>query len=245
MALYYEGMPCSICGEVVEPKGYDWFGVTHFMDDVNDPLYEYSDNIFHCRCYENWEHKERFEELYRQNSCSGNEPIMPDMEALRKEDEERLAHMRKEALLEKRRFSRPNDILTLTESLLIMGELKIEPLKIDYYSGFEGYPEICFIFDLKQGLIELKAWEGYFEFFMDKIKPEPEGWTALAYYYHLDIGWYDESPWKVPDVGAVIRQFETIKDSDFNKVTRKVFDELYELFQMAESYGGNVVIEYF
>lgn len=59
-----------------------------------------------------------------------------------------------------------------------------------YYSEFEGEPEIILSIEEKNGYKrEFGIWGGYFDTIMLQVKPKEEGWTSLAYYYHLNIGW--------------------------------------------------------
>lgn len=59
------------------------------------------------------------------------------------------------------------------------------------------------------------------------ILPEQTGWTGLACYYHLHEGWYEESPWQIPDVGIVYNQLK--KDINvLDKDTQTVLNDIYE-----------------
>ncbi len=100
----------------------------------------------------------------------------------------------------------------------------------NYYEGFEGYPEIQFIRIAEDGSRQiLRMWEGYFDFIMDLIHPQKDGWVGLSYYYHLVIGWYDESPWQIKDVGTVINEFKEIDTSTLNTQTQNVYRDILEL----------------
>lgn len=64
MALYKEGVTkCPICNALVYANEKHT-GFTHFLED-SDPLWKYSDAVFHYDCFMNWEHKEEFLKRYR------------------------------------------------------------------------------------------------------------------------------------------------------------------------------------
>lgn len=68
-----------------------------------------------------------------------------------------------------------------------------------YYEGFEGEPEIRLIRgEENEEKYILSIWVGYFNSIMDAVVPVETGWTSLAYFYHLQEGWYKESPWQIP-----------------------------------------------
>jgi hypothetical protein len=46
---------------------------------------------------------------------------------------------------------------------------------------------------------------------MEQIEPSKErGWTGLAYYYHLCIGWEEEKNWQIPNLAEALLQFKKI-----------------------------------
>lgn len=73
-----------------------------------------------------------------------------------------------------------------------------------FYYGYEGENEIDFISDNKT----LVIWEGFFDDIMEQFNPSSNGWVGMSYYYHLNTGWYDESPWKILDLKDCLHQFE-------------------------------------
>lgn len=79
-----------------------------------------------------------------------------------------------------------------------------------YYEGFEGEPEIRFICANENSDKVLIIWEGYFDQIMCLIKPNDNGWTDLAYFYNMYLGWYEESPWEIKDLKGALKQFELI-----------------------------------
>jgi hypothetical protein len=65
MALFIPGFtPCSLCGKPI-CVGHDIVGTTHFIVDVNDPFYVYSDTVMHRPCFDAWEHRDEFARRYR------------------------------------------------------------------------------------------------------------------------------------------------------------------------------------
>ncbi len=101
-----------------------------------------------------------------------------------------------------------------------------------HYDGFEGEPEIQFVRIAKNGeRFILRIWIGFFDSIMDMIEPQKSGWTGLAYYYHMYEGWYDESPWQIADVQAVIDELKEINSSVLDNQTQNVLKDIFELLQ--------------
>jgi len=64
MAILFENeSKCSICDEILEEK-QEKIAWTAFLPP-NHYLWRYSDSGMHKNCFENWDHKEEFEKLYR------------------------------------------------------------------------------------------------------------------------------------------------------------------------------------
>ncbi len=115
----------------------------------------------------------------------------------------------------------------------------------NYYSGYEGEPEIQFIRVTGDGQrFILRIWVGFFDNIMMSIKPVANEWTSLAYYYHLVEGWHDESPWKVPDIGAAISQFRDIDVASIDKNSQEVLYDICEMLLVAEAANESVFIAY-
>ena len=92
--------------------------------------------------------------------------------------------------------------------------------------------------------IVLKIWAGYFDEIMNKIKPESTGWTGLAYYYHLHLGWYEQSPWKIIDLNYVIQQLQELDVKNLDVKTYEVYKEILGLMLNANKINKDVCIEY-
>ena len=113
---------------------------------------------------------------------------------------------------------------------------------INFYEGFQGEGEVQFIqIPIEGNKTIIRIWDGYFDDIMGKIQPEPEGWTSLAYYYNLAEGWYEESPWKIPNIVEALQQVKQTINSDFRfQQTRRVVKEICNLLSKAIKYHNCV-----
>lgn len=108
-----------------------------------------------------------------------------------------------------------------------------------YYCGYEGEKEIQFIAEKEKLII----WDGFFNDIMEQFKPSTEGWMGLAYYYHMSMGWYDESPWKIPNLEECLQHFKQLDISDCRfKESEKVLLEICEFVHSAIQKHENVWI---
>lgn len=98
----------------------------------------------------------------------------------------------------------------------------MELINKKYYNGFEGEPEIQFIYRRGNDNEIIIMWEGYFDQIMRLMLLDEQGWTGLAYYYNMYTGWYEESPWAIEDLHMALKQFESIDD-------RKLCNEAAEI----------------
>ena len=115
--------------------------------------------------------------------------------------------------------------------------------KHDFYSGYEGEPEYVFRL-LGAPTRSIRTWGGYFDAIMKEVTPGPNGWESLAKTYHLDEGWFDESPWGVPDVARAHSQLESVRSGSLDETVRAVHSALCALFLHALTSGDRVIIEY-
>lgn len=70
MALIFCGQTqCSICNEILKEED-DVVMTTHFIADLNDPLWRFSDSGMHQSCFLDWEHRQEF--IKRFNETRGN-----------------------------------------------------------------------------------------------------------------------------------------------------------------------------
>ena len=66
MALFQPGKTeCPLCRKVIG-KDDEAVGTTHFIADQTDPLWQYSDAMFHKRCLDAWEHRDEFIARYEE-----------------------------------------------------------------------------------------------------------------------------------------------------------------------------------
>ena len=120
----------------------------------------------------------------------------------------------------------------------------METVNTKFYDGFEGEPEIHFIYQGQELIEKVIVWEGYFDEIMMTIKPVDGRWTSLAYNYHLDIGWYEESPWKVKELREALAQFGTVDKEMIGTEAKQMLEEICNLFEKAIGKRGEILIEY-
>lgn len=116
-----------------------------------------------------------------------------------------------------------------------------------YYKGFEGEPEMTFSL-MENGIITQKftIWMGYFNCIMALIQPEEEGWTGLAYFYHLYIGWYEEENWPIPNLAEAYGQLEKLCPGDLRyEEAGEVLLMIRNMLKHAIDHSGTVYIDYF
>ncbi len=111
-----------------------------------------------------------------------------------------------------------------------------------YYDGFEGEPEIRFIYKKGSDSKILVMWEGYFDQIMRLMGPDESGWTGLAYYYHMYLGWYEESPWAVEDLQMALKQFESIDCRKLCSEAKEILGIICDMLREADSNSFEVFI---
>lgn len=109
-----------------------------------------------------------------------------------------------------------------------------------YYKGFEGEPEIIFSTSKKK----IHMWSGYFDELFLLFKPKQNGWEGLAYYYHLDEGWYEESPWRIPDIREAYNQFKSIYDEIENSICKELLEDILQILNLAIEDEEAIFISY-
>lgn len=116
----------------------------------------------------------------------------------------------------------------------------------DYYSGFEGEPEITFVRkDTLGDELAFALWDGHFGRIIELIQPEPEGWSGLALHYHLDTGWNEDDDWRVPDPEVALSQLDGLVRADLPEQERKILDELVAFIREGIQAGDALHIQYF
>lgn len=115
-----------------------------------------------------------------------------------------------------------------------------------YYNGFEGESEIIFSLIENDITIEkIGIWDGYFNAIMELVEPEENGWTGLAYYYHLYTGWYEEENWLIPNVLEAYKQLSNIDASELvYREEKEVLFLIVDVLKHAVENNGKVFIVY-
>ncbi len=115
----------------------------------------------------------------------------------------------------------------------------------DFYNGYEGEPEIVII-RTENGDSEyvLSLWSGFFDEIMNLIKPEEKGWNGLAYYYHMEEGWYEKSPWELLDIKDAISQLEKINVVELSDKSKLVLELIINEFEIASQNGDKIEMCY-
>lgn len=114
-----------------------------------------------------------------------------------------------------------------------------------YYLGFEGEPEIIFtVVQQNNEKSGISLWSGYFNNIMQQIAPVEGKWTALAYYYNLNIGWYDENPWLVENIEDAYEQFKGIDKYKLDDLEKEILEEILELFKKSIDGNNKIYISY-
>ena len=109
----------------------------------------------------------------------------------------------------------------------------MELINKKYYYGFEGEPEIKFIYRKGDDSQILVMWEGYFDQIMRLISPDESGWTGLAYYYNMYMGWYKESPWEIEDLQMALKQFESINSQKLCSEAKEILASICNMINEA------------
>lgn len=90
---------------------------------------------------------------------------------------------------------------------------------IDFYKGFEGYPEvkiICKKPDKVEPILEMTLWDGYFKEIIELVEPNEQGeWEGFLLTYNPCLDWDINHPWICDDLPLLHRQLTHI---DTNKL---------------------------
>lgn len=114
-----------------------------------------------------------------------------------------------------------------------------------YYVGFEGEPEITFsIIEENNTKREFGMWCGYFDNIMKQIQPKEGKWTALAYYYNLEIGWYDESPWLIENLEESHEQLIEIEMDKLENEEKEILKIILSMLRDAIDNNYKAFISY-
>lgn len=114
-----------------------------------------------------------------------------------------------------------------------------------YYIGFEGEPEITFsVIEENNTKHEFGMWGGYFDNIMKQIQPKEGKWIALAYYYNLGIGWYDESPWLIKNLEESYEQLIEIEMDKLENEEKEILKIILSMLRHAIDNNYKAFISY-
>ncbi|GKU77602.1 hypothetical protein [Paenibacillus sp. L3-i20] len=91
-----------------------------------------------------------------------------------------------------------------------------EMINDSYYFGFEGEPQITFIYENLNDKYELRLWNGYFETLLNCMFEQFTDRSGILHEYSIYEGWYEESPWEITKIEEAIQLF---KSFDATKLT--------------------------
>ena len=114
----------------------------------------------------------------------------------------------------------------------------------DHYTGFEGTPEYQFVAVHKSAAKVFRMWAGWFDEIMGKISPKEESWTSLALLYHLDLGWFETSPWRLKEVESAIAQLKESHEKLELGENKDICRKLLEFLSVEYSSGATIFIDY-
>ena len=118
----------------------------------------------------------------------------------------------------------------------------MKSINYSYYNGFEGEPEIQFIYKKNNEIKIFVIWEGYFDQIMKLIKPDKNGWKGITYYYHMHIGWYEEDFWLIKDLQMTLNQFESIDKQQLKNEAAETLTEICNIIRKAIDNKAEVFI---
>ena len=118
----------------------------------------------------------------------------------------------------------------------------MELINKKYYDGFEGEPEIQFIYRKKNYSEVLIMWEGYFDQIMRLMVPDENGWTGISYCYNMYLGWYEKNSWAIEDLQMTLKQFESIDRQKLCSEPKKILILICDMLRDAISNNYEVFI---
>ena len=118
--------------------------------------------------------------------------------------------------------------------------------EVDYYTGFEGEPEMVFSLMDSKGtpLHVVRCWIGYFDQIMQEIVPGPSGeWEGMSLHYAMITGWRERSLWVCDCADLYLEQLKRIRPDKLEKDAVRVLASLIGLLQdFAETFGAVLVV---
>lgn len=116
--------------------------------------------------------------------------------------------------------------------------------EINYYDGFESEPEIKFVMNTAENSSVIRMWVGYFDEIMRMIPPVNDEWIGITYQYNMEEGWYDESPWVIPELNTLRNQIELAKDSVTDTTIKSICANLVSMIDDALQTNNQIFIVY-
>jgi hypothetical protein len=113
----------------------------------------------------------------------------------------------------------------------------------NFYTGFEGEPELVFTQVVNDHKKILRLWEGHFDTIIQHVSVSADGdWKGLAYYYHLCLGCWgdDQEDWQIPDIVEALIQLQEIKIQKEDMQTAIICNALIEFLE--EAYVGSISV---
>lgn len=113
--------------------------------------------------------------------------------------------------------------------------------KYDFYSGFEGEPEL--VVERRVGDLtyeSVHAWIGHLNHLMNSFPVQPGGWSGIAYHHHMDTGWND-GEWLDPSPDQTYDILQAARQTTEDGQARSLADALLGLCRKAMSEGGTMV----
>ena len=93
-----------------------------------------------------------------------------------------------------------------------------------YYAGFEGEVQISFSYG-KDNTLEI--WQGYFETLLECMFDQGMEASGILHEWQVREGWYDDSPWEIPDLKKTIEQFSMFNPKELKTdVSHSIAQEL-------------------
>lgn len=129
--------------------------------------------------------------------------------------------------------------------------MKTEIVNDSYFAGFEGEPEIAFIYEKFNERQVLKIWTGYFDTMLDLMCHYEAYNDGILHEYYVHEGWYEKSPWELTDLDATIQLFKSfnLKSVEVKEVEAspnivsilpEVAREITQFLEQAKSNGSNI-----
>ncbi len=116
---------------------------------------------------------------------------------------------------------------------------------IDYYTGFEGEPEVIFTRRSLDGesQSQIRLWVGYYDDMIEQIPPGKNGsWKGITKDYHLLEGWRDSTDRQCADTQLLLAQLQAIDPAKFRLESSKVHAELISMVSDCIKAGDNLFI---